>query len=110
MSQPRTVPVPRRPRRAPRTRVNGVLPFIPKLDDRIKAGRLASHAGTWHGVGMTDPRSTSGPVAGGAILALTILAGVVIGLIVRQPTLGLLGGLLVGTGVSLWIWQRDRRG
>lgn len=59
--------------------------------------------------GMNDPRPSKGPVAGGAILAISILGGVIIGVAMRQPTLGLLGGLAVGTIASLIIWQRDRR-
>ncbi|WP_315760732.1 hypothetical protein [Sphingomonas sp. Y38-1Y] len=58
---------------------------------------------------MSDPRSSRGPVAGGAILALTILIGVVLGLVLRQPSLGLLGGIAVGAVISLLIWRRDRR-
>ncbi|MEZ0495025.1 hypothetical protein [Sphingomonas sp. IW22] len=58
---------------------------------------------------MNDPRPSKGPVAGGAILAISILGGVIIGVAMRQPTLGLLGGLAVGTIASLIIWQRDRR-
>ena len=46
--------------------------------------------------------------AGGSILAFAILAGTIIGLIYRQPSIG----FLVGTGVGVLllgaIWLRDR--
>ncbi|PCD02696.1 hypothetical protein COC42_15035 [Sphingomonas spermidinifaciens] len=58
---------------------------------------------------MADPRPSRGPVAGGAILALTIMAGVVVGVALRQPSIGLLGGIAVGTVISILIWRRDRR-
>lgn len=58
---------------------------------------------------MADPRSSRGPVAGGAILALAILLGVVIGVAVGQPSLGLIGGIVAGSAIALLIWQRDRR-
>jgi hypothetical protein len=48
-------------------------------------------------------------VAGGAILALTIIGGAAIGVGLGQPSIGLIGGILVGTAISLLIWRRDRR-
>lgn len=48
------------------------------------------------------------PRAGGAILALTILVGAVIGVAMRQPTLGSLAGLAVGVAIALAVWLRDR--
>jgi len=56
---------------------------------------------------MATPETPS-PRAGGAILALTIIAGAVLGVAVRQPTLGALAGLAVGVGIALTIWLRDR--
>lgn len=49
---------------------------------------------------------TRSPVAGGAPLALSIVAGAVIGLIVGQPTAGILIGAGVGVAIALLIWRR----
>lgn len=58
---------------------------------------------------MNDPRSSRGPVAGGALLALSLLAGAVVGVALGQPSLGLLGGLAAGVIACLIVWRRDRR-
>ena len=49
---------------------------------------------------------TRSPVAGGAPLALCIVAGTVIGLIVGQPTAGILIGAAVGIALALLVWLR----
>jgi hypothetical protein len=48
-------------------------------------------------------------MAGGAPLALLILAGVVIGGLMGQPSIGLLAGTAIGILVALWIWRADAR-
>jgi hypothetical protein len=58
---------------------------------------------------MSQSRSPRGPVAGGAILALSLTVGVVAGVALRQPSLGFLAGLIAGVAVALAIWLRDRR-
>lgn len=58
---------------------------------------------------MTDAPSPRGPVAGGAILALSLFAGVAAGVAMGQPSLGFLAGLGVGIAVCVTIWLRDRR-
>lgn len=58
---------------------------------------------------MPDRPSSSGPAAGGAILALAILAGSIVGLIVHASTIGFLVGLAVGVAAAVAIWLRDRR-
>lgn len=55
---------------------------------------------------MAAPSQT--PVAGGAIIALGIIVGAVVGYVVRQPTIGFLLGLGAGVLASLLIWWRDR--
>ena len=52
--------------------------------------------------------SPSSPSAGGVWLALLPMIGAVIGLLVRQPTIGFLAGLAVGVAVALVIWWRGR--
>lgn len=49
------------------------------------------------------------PRAGGAILAAAIIAGVVGGVIVGQPSIGALVGTGVGIAVALILWARDRK-
>jgi hypothetical protein len=46
------------------------------------------------------------PIAGGAPLALSIVAGAVIGFIAGQPTLGILIGAGVGIALALVVWLR----
>lgn len=49
------------------------------------------------------------PKAGGALLAGSILAGAVIGIAMRQATIGVLAGTAVGVAIALLLWWRDRR-
>ena len=42
-------------------------------------------------------------------LGIAVLAGVVIGLFVHQPTIGFLGGLAVGVAAAVAVWLIDRR-
>ena len=53
-----------------------------------------------------DPKA---PRAGGALLALAILAGVAIGLYARQPSIGFLAGAGIGLLLLLLVWLLDRR-
>ena len=50
------------------------------------------------------------PVAGGALLAGSILLGVAAGIVAGQPSIGFLAGLGAGTAAALLLWLRDRRG
>ena len=47
--------------------------------------------------------------AGGAFIAIAILAGALAGGVSGQPTIGVLGGAAAGIAVAVWIWFRDRR-
>lgn len=47
--------------------------------------------------------------SGGALLAFAILAGVLAGVLLGQPSLGFLGGLGVGVALLALVWLRDRR-
>ena len=56
---------------------------------------------------MTDPnRSTA---AGGCLIALAVLIGVVAGLFAHQPTIGFLIGLAGGVIAAIAVWLIDRR-
>lgn len=57
----------------------------------------------------SPPPGPSSPAAGGAILALTIMAGSIIGLVTHQPTIGFLIGLAIGVAAASALWLRDRR-
>ena len=56
---------------------------------------------------MTDPNRSS--AAGGCLIAIAVIAGVVAGLLLRQPTIGFLGGLGAGVAAAIWVWLTDRR-
>jgi uncharacterized membrane protein len=47
--------------------------------------------------------------AAGALLALAILAGAIIGMVMHQPSAGVVGGVVVGAIVAVLYWLRDRR-
>ena len=48
-------------------------------------------------------------MAGGSILAFSIIAGLVVGVIYRQPSLGILGGTAAGALLALLFWLIERR-
>lgn len=45
---------------------------------------------------------------GGALLALSILAGAIVGIALGQPSIGVLAGIGLGTAIAIMIWLRDR--
>ena len=47
--------------------------------------------------------------AGGSILAISIIAGTVAGIIVRQPSIGFLVGPGPESCCSIWFWLNERR-
>jgi hypothetical protein len=47
--------------------------------------------------------------AGGAILAIAIIVGVVAGIMVGQPSIGFLVGTGAGVLLAILIWLNDRR-
>ena len=55
---------------------------------------------------MTPTRT---PKAGGFLLALSILGGVLIGSFLGQPTIGFLAGTGLGLLLLLLVWVVDRR-
>jgi hypothetical protein len=57
---------------------------------------------------MNDRPTKRSPVAGGAILAMTLVVGAIGGAFSGQPTLGLLIGLVLGGTACGAIWWRDR--
>ena len=57
------------------------------------------------GRGMTD---STGPRAGGFLLALCILVGAVIGTVKGQPSIGVIAGTGIGVVVAVVLWLKDR--
>ncbi|MDO6416358.1 hypothetical protein Q4F19_18375 [Sphingomonas sp. BIUV-7] len=57
---------------------------------------------------MSTPQ-TPNPSAAGVLLAIAILGGAVIGMIARQPSAGVVGGVAVGVVAALLFWWRDRK-
>ena len=55
----------------------------------------------------TDP--SRAPMAGGFLLALSILVGVFVGGWLGQPSIGLLAGFGVGAALAIAVWLLDRR-
>ena len=62
---------------------------------------------------MPEPsRRSSSPsrgMAGGSLIALGILAGVIVGTLYGQPSIGFLTGLGVGLLLCLLVWLLSRR-
>ncbi|AJP74232.1 hypothetical protein [Sphingomonas hengshuiensis] len=48
------------------------------------------------------------PLAGGFLLAISLVAGSVIGAIAGQPSVGFVGGLGVGLALTIGVWLIDR--
>ena len=60
-----------------------------------------------HGGGVARSKF---PRAGGALLAGSILIGVIAGIVLREPSIGFLAGLGVGLLLLGLVWLADRRG
>ncbi|HEV2079740.1 MAG TPA: hypothetical protein VGR19_07585 [Allosphingosinicella sp.] len=58
---------------------------------------------------MASPPTDRAPKAGGSLLALAIVAGVLIGGLLGQPSIGFLVGLAIGVGLLALVWVKDRR-
>ena len=56
---------------------------------------------------MSQPTRSS--AAGGFFIAAGALGGTIVGLALRQPSIGFLGGLATGAVIALAIWLIDRR-
>jgi hypothetical protein len=55
---------------------------------------------------MAGPRSS--PNAGGFFIAGAILVGAIVGVVLGQPTIGVLAGAALGIAAALIVWLRDR--
>lgn len=59
---------------------------------------------------MTSSPAPRRPRSAGMFLALSIIAGVVIGTLRGEPSAGFLIGLGVGIAIAVLVWLVDRRG
>jgi len=69
---------------------------------------LVSRAEGWQKAAMATPSPRSSR-AGGSILALAILIGVVAGSLLGEPSIGFLAGIAIGLGAVGLLWLADRR-
>ena len=58
---------------------------------------------------MATPPANRAPKAGGALLALGIIAGVMIGGLMGEPSIGFLAGFAAGLAMVALVWLIDRR-
>ncbi|HJT40442.1 MAG TPA: hypothetical protein VJ762_08945 [Sphingobium sp.] len=53
-------------------------------------------------------RGKKNPTGAGAIIALLILGGTIVGGLMGQPSIGLLAGTGLGIMIALLLWLRER--
>lgn len=60
---------------------------------------------------MANPTPPAHPprAAGGALIALCVMVGSIVGLAIHQPTICFLIGLAIGVAAAIVIWLIDRR-
>lgn len=74
----------------------------------VPARPLALDVEAWQRRCMTSKKPPA-PRAAGAIIALGLLAGTLIGIFLHQPSLGFLVGLALGSAIAIGLWLMDRR-
>jgi hypothetical protein len=57
---------------------------------------------------MTQPTPSRTPMAGGFLLALSVIAGSIIGAIQGQPSIGFVAGFGAGLVLALLVWLIDK--
>lgn len=57
---------------------------------------------------MAKPSSRA-PLAGGFLLSMSLIAGALVGVVVGEPSMGLVGGFIVGLALLVAVWAIDRR-
>ena len=68
---------------------------------------LAHWARGWHEAAMEPARPFTR--SGGCLLAFSVIAGTAVGVIFRQPSIGLLAGAVLGLALVLVVFVLDRR-
>ena len=71
-------------------------------------GVLALPQRAWHGA-LMEQQSGRASRAGGAILAFSILLGVIVGVKLGQPSAGMVIGTAIGAAISIGLYLYDRR-
>ena len=69
---------------------------------------LARRARPWHGA-LMEPNSGKASRAGGFIIAVTIMAGALLGAHFGQPSAGVVIGTGLGVVIALGMYLYDRR-
>jgi predicted lipid-binding transport protein (Tim44 family) len=77
------------------------------LNGLVTTRVLAATARPWHGRAMAEDKSSGR--AGGAFIALGLLAGPIAGAFYGQPIIGLLIGFTLGVAIAVAIWLGDRK-
>jgi hypothetical protein len=67
---------------------------------------VALHFGTWQGPDMANKPTI--PTGGGIFIALGAAAGVIIGRLNAQTSIGLVAGVAIGAAIAAFIWWRER--
>ena len=67
---------------------------------------VALHFGTWQGADMAN--NLKNPTGGGIFIALGAAAGVIIGRLNAQTSIGLVAGVAIGAAIAGFIWWRER--
>ena len=67
---------------------------------------VALHFGTWQGPNMAN--KPKNPIGGGIFIALGAAAGVIVGRLYAQTSIGLVAGVAVGCAIAALIWWRER--
>jgi hypothetical protein len=58
---------------------------------------------------VMDSNNSQPSRAGGFIIAASTLVGACVGVALGQPSIGVIGGTGLGSGLALLLWLRDRR-
>ena len=67
---------------------------------------VALHFGTWQGSPMAN--SIKNPTGGGVFIALGAAAGVIVGRLYGETSIGLVAGVAIGCAIAALIWWRER--
>jgi len=68
--------------------------------------RVAEKRGKWQESHMANQTQSFG---GGIFIVIAIAIGTAIGAVEGQPTIGVMGGALVGIAIAIVQWLRDRK-
>jgi uncharacterized membrane protein len=58
---------------------------------------------------MENQRPKQNSIAGGIFIAIGLLGGAIVGVIMNEPSIGMVAGLLTGTIAAVLVWFFDRK-